>query len=475
MSATEINSIYVVQMQILGLDDYPFPSKEKLRSVWHSIFNSKTCFTNNLSLIRTSPWIPLVRSVPFIRGLGSCCFTGRSANLGGGHEAASNIEYNMKQGVENVAEDQEWRYDEKDYDSKLFQEFLNDHPMDDFFHRQYFFDKELYDEYFGGYPSFGYDPILEDQRMNYLYFEISRPLFLKAETNDAVYAQGRVFTHIYPSGYIALCLAVTLTWKDKRGSDEIRQLIQETRPWRLSNRWVWSSRIGKGNLFEIVGLIKNNICKSVYKDTSMHLQEGSWQTIVKITASEEGKQLASQILQIRATHEILDIKAGFDFLQCWLVVSKQGLAFISHPEYKSKTSDHIFWGKLLVLAEFVAYKQHIYKNYENLLRNQISTLKASRLSIKQKIEKGGLLNLSVYDANIPYFLSALDGHIRFASPFHRRIYSTISSGTNFNSQRDDLLKLLEKWEEEVERWEPGFVIIWRRLLSPLRSIIKLPL
>lgn len=451
MSTLQKRSAYIVHTQIIGLGDRSFPSTKRLRSVWHPLFDSKDCFTDLYTLIQDVshvnhlPWegrkeLP-APSKPFIRNLGSICFNTRSVRLAYGKDDRSFL-------AEHLGE----KYHKK--------------------YRQTPYEENNNDEYFADGRIFGYDTELEDQRMNYLYFEVRKPLFLRAETNDDTRAEGKVFVHIYPSGYLALQLAVSLAWEKDRSLNDLRSLVQETRPWRRGNRWMWSSRLGNMTLHEVVERIKDNLQQSLYVNGSSLPRQDSWHSTLKLASDADAKQIATDLILARGHYEILDIQstALTQSNLTYLLASRQGLTCVAPLTHKRKQALNFFW-KILTIAEFVAFKHRVYDDYAKFLRQQVTQLRDFRLSIQRKLRNEDLFRFSVYDHKIPQFLSALDKHIRSATPFHRRIYSAISAGTGFDARRERVMKLVGEWETEVEQWEPSLSLLWKKVISPIRSLI----
>jgi len=435
MGNSQIDSAYIVHSQVIGLNDQPFPPKEKLRSVWHPLFNSKNCFTDLCKLIDFGAYSeinnePVISSIPFICNLGPVWFNTRSVRLMNSSE-------------------REW----------LGQSLCR---TDDDFIEDDFNDDELR-------LFFGHDSQLEDQRMNYLCFEIYNPLFIRAKTEDETQVEGKIFLHIYPSGYLVFHVAVALNWRDGRNLDGLHKILKETRPWRTDSNWTWSSKLGSGRLSEIIKTIKDKIQQSFYVDSSTPLQQGTWWSSLKLISAAEGKHIATELLLPENKYEIVDMQDKFTSLK-YLYSSRQGLVCVFQPECKRKTALHFFW-KILVLTEFVAFKHKLYEDYAKFLRREVNQLKDFRLSLKRKATKEDLLRFSAYDHTIPQFLFALDNHIQSARPFHRFIYSTISTGTGFDERREKVMKLINEWEEEVEQWEPILVALWKKIISPVRSLL----
>ena len=415
------------------------------------MFGSKTCFFDLRKLALPDFWAihykgssSFLPSLPFIRGLGSICINPRSARLNVSSSGARNTIVDLV----NVDP------------SQPLEITANPITQDDFY--------GPLDCYWNEF--FGYDPTLEDQRMFCLYFELTRPLFLRGSTDSDVRAEGKVFIHIYPSGYIALCLAVALTWQDKRPIFNLHKLIQETRPWRKDTTWTWASVIGRGTLADLTERVKVNLHHSLFIDRSLRWREGQWHTAIKLVSDADAKQCSSELLMTRGECEALDLQNYGAASLKYLVASRQGLVCVVAPLAKRNTALRLFW-KILALYEFVNLKQRIYDDYASFLRNEVGHLRDFRLSLKRKVVKEDVLRFSVYDHKIPLFLSALDNYIKVAAPFHRRIYSAISTGVGFDERRIKVKMLVEEWNEEISKWEHGLLILWKKIISPLRSLL----
>lgn len=468
MAHSPVTSAYIVHTQLLGLGNYPFPSTEGLRSKWHTLFNSETCFYSLRNIIRPQmfPYFPFYDHMmkvgdpkwisyqltikPFIKNLGPICFDSRSSRLNGSslRNGRESLEYLLRS--KSLKEIESWR-------KKFFTKYPN--------------------------GVFGYNPKLKDQRMNYLYFQLDNPLVLKAEDDD-LRAKGKVFIHIHPTGYIALYVAIALQWKRNKGLNDIALLVKETRPWRRGTSWVWQTRIGDGRLFEVIGKVKHNLQASFYSDPSIHLHEGEWKSAINLTTSEPPIEVASELLSVEyGKYQVVNLQHHAASLDStildfgdstslkYMIVSRQGLFCAVRGDAKRKLALRFFW-KILTLHEFAIYKHRVYEDYSEFLKNEITLLKEYRLSLKRKLAKEEVSKLSVYDHKIRRFLLALDSHIKTAAPFHRFIYSAISSGTGLDARREKLYKTLEQWEEEVSMWQHGIPLIWKKALSPLRSLLS---
>jgi hypothetical protein len=498
-----VKSAYIVYTQVIALGGRPF-CVDGLRPIWKRIFNSATCFTDNRDLVfsgwRNTYWNPDLPdeikgrfpdecrkleesnmsievyyerlleigaaydtfngmppaitiprpSKPFLRGLGSIFFDTHAARL------TSKYGDTRRRLADLITGRQQW--------DPRFLEVKNEEVTGD---------KRPDDD--GGddrFPIFGYDPKVADQRMNALYFELSRPVMLKAETHGDAKVSGRIFVHIYPSGYLVIQVPISLNWQSPKSIQNVKDLLRETKPDRLAGNWSWSSRIGRGSLRDIVELAKRHLWASFFEQVPRELHEGTWQSALKVVTTSELKQDSANTLITGGDYESVALSRRTHTGK-HLLSSRQGLVcvFKSRLRYGHelrRVHSRLFW-KVLVFAEFVALKNQVYDDVGAFLRLESLRLKGARLSIARKLLEDDLTNLSVYDHTVGKFFAALDQQIVSAAPFHRRIYSAISKGSGFTARRERLKKLVDEWEKEVERWDPPVMVIWKKVVSPLRA------
>jgi len=448
------NSSYVVQTQVISMSDRPFLTGKELRPIFRPIFNSSNCFADMRDSILYDWWPKdeLLSSKPFIRNLGQICFNTRSACFADewGQEMFGKFLVGKK----------------KNGDPDPWEELLQEEGIS----REEFF---------------GYDPRLEDQRMNHLYFELRKPLFLKATFDGQTQADGKVFIHFYPSGYIVIHLAIALKQQQNLQSlDSLHEAIRETRPMRSDSRWIWSSRLGTGKLPKIVELIRENIYQSLYTNFSISNKHNHWHSALKLITTYDAKRVANRFFKGEydlfnpgpyGYSDYSDDSGDCNTKQSedeYLLSSKQGVVCGLSPHRSRNFALRFFW-RISALYEFVILKSHIYDDYAEFLRFEIANLKDFRLSTLRKLTREDMSQFSVYDPQIPQYFAALDRHIRSVKPFYRRVYSSISSGTGFDERREKVKKLVNEWEAEVEQWEHSLSVLWKKVISPLRSILKL--
>lgn len=417
-----IRSAYIVQSCVISIGNKPLDKEENYRSSFYPIFSSKTCF-KDLMESNEKMWndfnITRLSSEPFIRNLGQVCFNTRSVNLNPFPEDLVDLltdEYS-----DDLAEHKDLKY-------------------------------------------FGYDKSLEDQRMNVLYFELLHPIFLKATLDGETRADGNIFLHFYPCGFIILHLAVSFKANCLENVEELRKSVEETRPWRKNNKWIWTCKFGQNSLYDIMEYVKSQLSISVYTNKFISDDKCKWHSTLKIGTREKAGKIVSQFL--KGDYERFNIDDDE-----YIFSSHQGVIYL-FPFNALKTSVlHSFWKKFS-LIEFIMLKQAIYQSYIDHLSSEILSLKNFRQDTIRKLTKEDFIRFSIYDSNIPTFLQALDRHILNSYPFYRRIYVSISLGKGFDEQRKKVLELAKEWEIEVGQWEPSAVVLWKKIISPIRSLLK---
>lgn len=421
-----IQSAYIVQSCVISLGSKPLSKLENLRPPFRPIFSSKSCFKDLRESIKDK-WDHIhdvtLSSEPFVKNLGQVCFNTRSLNL--------------NQSPENI-----------------IGLLTNEHNRDSYSYEE----EEL--------AFFGYDSSFEDQRMNFLYFELLHPLFIKATLNGKTRAEGHIFLHFYPCGFIILNLAVSLKSNCFENIEEFIKSAEETRPWRINNEWKWTCKIQKDadSLDNIIKLVMDQVFQSIYVDKSTTNNKYKWHSVLKIRTREKPKKVAS--LFLKGPYDTFNIHDDGEYI----LSSRQGVIYVFPINKNKGNSLRSFWKKF-TLIEFIILKQTIYESYASFLNSEILDLKNSRQNTLRKLTKEDFRRFSAYDSNIPTFLQALDRHILTAHPFYRRVYASISLGKGFDDQRRKVLGLVDDWESEVEKWEPNAVILWKKIISPIRSLL----
>lgn len=436
-----LQSIYVVQARVIKISDVPFDfNKNSFRKPFRSIFSDKLCFLNSLnSTIGEWAKFAVPASQPFIKNIGSIGFSQKNNRL-------NNSDSNY-----------------------LLIRFLTGHKT--------FWDEK--DTLFQSLPIptiFGYQPDLEDQRFNHLYYELKSPSKIKAVYQGKEKASGRIFFHLYPSGYLIVLFAFVLSVSDEASSSsDLLKIIKETRPWHTSGVWSWETKQYKGGLYGISEKIKQDLLSSIFINELPFTKSDTWFTGIKLLSEKPSIELAEHILKRSFELMYLDLNSSRSRdknpHKDYLATSKLGMLVVFSTKQDRKVALRLFW-KIMSLYEFVILKSVIYRDYADLLKKETVKLKEYRLSISQKLTYEELYKLSVFEPTIPRYLYTLDEHIQSASPFHRKIYSVLSTGAQFDDLRSSLKEILSSWETEVEKWEPSFAAIWKRIISPIKSLVK---
>ncbi len=453
-------SVYIVQSQVLSLGPIPFNHDGELRPSFESIFNSKKCFSDMSTVIydyyrvHTNPilkyWnvtdeyllpgdfnpIP-IKSAPFISNLGQICINTRTAYF---------KDYAFEKQKYAFLIGKRVRY----WDAG--QKVQNDIYK--------FFDND--EEYFG------FKPNIPDQRMNNLYFELRPPLNLKADGEGGCKAKGRMFIHIYPSGYIIIQYAISLRGINSIKPNEIMPLVNETKPWRKNNKWIWSSKLGKMSLNELHQKVIDEISISIFNDgTHIKNRTENWHTAYSFVSDLNITDVSSHLFDSK--YEEFNTNAYDEKL----LSSKQGILYMYNILRERKSVLHSFW-RAMAIYEFTILKNQIYSDYIKQLKNDVNHLKEIRLSRFEKYRPENLIKLNLYNSSIPKYIKNLDDTILSASSFYRALYSSISKGIDFDKHHYKLKEILKDWEYEIEKWESPqlkLVSIAKKVLNPLAKFL----
>jgi hypothetical protein len=455
-------SAYVVQTQIISLGDRPFAAEKAVRRPFRGIIGSKNCFDEMKDAILSTRMPGRMPPQPFVKQLGAVCFSVESLRLYSSSpiENLPNHELEKADEVWGVG----WQEATGQVLNNLFKYMLE---IDDVF---------------------GYDAALKDQRMNHLFFEVWRPLFLKASVNGRTVADGRVFVHLYPSGYVVLHLAIALKAPNDGSTGELANFLKETYPNSSHTTWRWSSSLASGSLSHIVRLIRQNVMQSLFASPPDDVHDSDWHYALRVRTERPAEALAEALFSGEFESEEIGVfphhpgapvrdKYSIDF---WLnerdpfgehvLTSRRGLIYLFSPARMRKSMLINFW-KAHSIYEFILVKNQIYGDYAEFLRSSLVELKAFRRSIVRKLTQDDLLDLSVYDFRMPVYLLALDRHTKTLPSYYRWIYASISAGAGFDGRRARAKELVSEWEEEVDKWEPALSLLWKKLFSPLRTLL----
>lgn len=406
------------------------------------MFCTNYCFSDShLIFFRKSQKRPLLLpSKPFIKNLGQVCFDVRSIALRSGR-IYRKIEYFL------TGRKEYW-----ETGAKII-------PIKD----DYYDDTEGF-----GYKTgdiFGYNPLLDDERMNFLYFELHKPLFIRAVSNNTTLAQGKIFVHLYPSGYVNFLVALSINVNKVDSEDDLRNVIRETRPSGMQD-WRWDSRLGKLKLSELCNLVQELTCKSILQKP-IYVREGKWQSFTRIHNLDEN--INAEKLFFKGKIDKLDISSKPNTEQDEVLISSsQGELLLLQKNRHRGRALHLNW-KFYSIFEYISLLEFIYKDYKNFLRSETTKLKDFRHNLSSKIDDEELFKFTVYDQHVLKYIQALDNHIHTTTGFYRRIFSSYWNGRDFGRQKESLREEIGAWENEIENWDHSIVAVYKKMIAPFRA------
>jgi hypothetical protein len=319
--------------------------------------------------------------------------------------------------------------------------------------------------------------IINDQRMLHLWLELDQPLFIKALFKEKSQAQGKIYIHIYPSGYVSILISINLIPFKLYTVNEVGDAILKTYPWRKHNEWKWKSKLGEGTLEDITNIVKTRLFSSLFENNKYpRAADNFWNTSISIVSDNNADELSSAILGSNYIKKEFKLLKPFFFNNHQLIrikdiyFSKQGLICRFSSNHNKNNSQYFFWN-INQIIEFVRLKDQIYKDYLEFLRPEIVKLRSYRLNKIDKFCKENLNKFSVFNPKLSVYMLSLDSCIRSSLPTYRYIYSIISNETGFSNRRKQLKELLTEWEAEVAEWEHGITLIWKRIFSPLLKLL----
>ena len=432
----DFGSPYIIQTNIIPIGDIPF-SYRKYKPIFSRIFNNKRCFLKNSSLFLFKKNEKPNKSNPFIKSLGQICFN------------SQRVQYFKQQYAYLDVADLLLGKNNEEYNRDL---------------------EENKSEYYKEEEIFGYDINLEDQRMNNLYYELYKPVTLTAHSSEGCKAKGKLFIHIYPSGYLILQLAVSLKGLHKSDIDNLKLAIEETRPWRQDTKWRWESKFGSTSLHDLLIKVVFNTSQSLCNGRQIKLNKNYWHSLLSIDSTNYDSNIVQYLFSDKVETFNLKYK-NHSYLEERIISSRQGVIFFHDPRREERDCLlHSIW-KIMSIYELLLLRQQIYHDYINFLNTEISRLTKERLNPLAKFDRKTIFRLFVYNSTIQPYFEALENMIKNATPFYRAIYSSISNGISFGDDRKKLKEVIEKWEVEVSQWKSFPVFILKQIVLPIKSLI----
>ena len=433
------HSAYLLFTQILSLGEKPFSNRKMVRKPFENIFQSELCFSESREIILTNERPGPVPDLPFIKGLGSVCLNTRSMGPRNPHRREMP---HLLTGMEKY-----WDPKEKIY---------------------------LIDEYnLAGWEDkvFGYDFLLQDQRMNFINYEISKKKKITAYDGNKRMASGSIFLHIYPAGYVVILLSISLLPVCLVSMNNFTQSLKECSPNNKGGKWVWKGFEDNSSLNSILLALKNNIFKSILASPNLSMKAGEWNTSIQLI-SPINPDIIGKVL-IKGDFEYFDLRSGKGRGSEFILGNSQGFVYVFSSERLRKNTKTLFW-RFFKLYEYAIFKKHIFEEYRDFLSKEIPRLKEYRLSTKTKLLEEDLLTFNVYDKDISRYMLALESYCSsvrpYLRPYFRRIYSFYAKCIHLYEKKESVNTLLSQWEVEVGGWDPPFVLLWKKVISPLKLI-----
>ena len=302
---------------------------------------------------------------------------------------------------------------------------------------------------------FGYNPLLEDERLNFLPFQLIKPLKLRATQDGVDMATASLYIHLFPLGYVELVVAISLGSPCMRDEGSLAAALAETKPWLHPSSWTWKARIGSGQLADILDKAIYNIQYSIFEDKTSVISDANWWSVIRAAPGNEVifRTIAPHPWsqkQVEMDLRPKDVPNVADHEQK-LLLGDGATHLVLDSSRRSVTSLRAVWDIHRVL-EFAHMKRRIYQDIGALLVEQTSDLRHHRLDKLTKLGHEKLMCFTVYDPSMNRLQLALDSHILSAKPFYRKVYAHISDRIGLNEERKRCLRAFEEWIEEVGKW-----------------------
>lgn len=410
-----IKSLYVTQTAVISLFDVPLETKENIRSVFDPIFNNKKCFKDagiNISDMRKNM---NHSNMPFISNMGQLRF-----------------------------------YEE---------------PV------RFFVAYPDYEEFWET-KRFGYDKNLKDQRMNFLCFQIHRPFKILAQYDGKTMASGKIFLHIYPTGYIVIHLAVyrrDVENTEIKTENDILDLIHETKPW-LDGKWKWKSRFGCYTLRETFEQVLANISISLLAEGKLEIGKLEWKAGVAMKADLYNEEVSKAIMSDKMANRFIEFRSRqYDETPNGILIAKKNIHYYFAKISRERSSVlHSFW-KINHICEFVLYKSKVYSDYLKYIQKDRNEMRDLMLNKKSKFNAANIVGKNFYRSTFFQYTQTLDEYVKMLGAKYRAMYALFSEVDGFNEKRAKLNHALEEWENDITAWQSKNTGLMR-LLSLLWDI-----
>jgi len=429
----EIQQAYIVHGQILSLDNKPLLKKDNniINSNWTSFFCDSKCFSKNE---QSSIWIGKnpYPNKPFIPSLGSVWFNPKT-NAG---ITYGKVPY--------------------DYLDLLYPESCEQEQTSKF-------------------SAFGINPDIEDQRMYYLCWSLCNSININLDNTDNINGTGEIFINIYPSGYIFIYFAINLDWSQSTNSLNLLDIIEETKPWILTNQWLWNTKLtnSKMKLCDILDFCQDKLRQSLFlprKGMNFVTDNKYWFSSIKIFDDSVKEKIATAFNL--TTYQNLDVDIQKNQIVNSIICSKNIMISTFFNRSHRENAINKFW-KVLSLVSFVHYKKKIYKDFCTNLQDKTDSLKNDKLSkLGKKITLDKLRTFYIYDSELMKFIKILDNYTeQNIELIYQENYFSLVELMDLKQERIHVDNSIKNYEEQAKEWEPLVADLYKALWTPLTTLL----
>lgn len=320
--------------------------------------------------------------------------------------------------------------------------------------------------------AFGYDTQFADQRMNFLCFWLHRPFKMLAQYGGKVVASGKIFLHVYPTGYIVVHLAVYKRYAKNieiKTEEDILDLINETKPW-MDGKWKWKSRFGCFSLRETFEQIFQNISLSLLTEGKLSIGKPEWKAGVIMRTDLLDEKVSKAIMEDKKNDCFVDFKLYRDnkIPKGSLIVKKRIYYYFADYRIGRAMILHSFW-KINYICEFVLYKSRVYSDYLKYIQKDRNEMRNLMLNKDTRFKIANMVGKDFYKASFFEYTQALDEFVKILGAKYRSTYTIFSNVEGFNDKRTKLNQALEKWENDIKVWNSEDIGI-KKLISFLLRV-----
>lgn len=390
----KIGSLYITQTAVIGLADVPLEANLNFRSAFEPIFKNRDCFKNARMNALCAREDEECSKMPFISNLGQLCYNEMSDNFF--------IEY-------------------QDYENHAFR----------------------------------YENNLKDERMYFLCFCLQKSFKILAQYAGKTAASGKIFLHIYPTGYIVVHLAVyrrDAANIEIEKEQDILDLIHETKPW-LDGKWKWKSRFGCYSLRETFEQVFQNISLSLFTEGELEIGKPEWRTGVAMSVDLSDGEIRSAIMGHETTDRFIDCRNRDRDIPDGILVAKKRIHYYFADKRRERdTILHSFW-KMRYIFEFVLYKNKVYSDYLKYIQKDRNEMRDLNLNKEYKFKVANIVGKDFYRSTFFIYTQFLDEYVTMLGTKDRAMYALFSKVDGFDDKRQKLNHALEAWENDIKVWK----------------------